>query len=158
MAAGLGIDCALYYNTGTFGSPTWVELTNVSDVSVGGSWQSGDGSTRATRVVKEGRTRLPLQVSGKMLADKSTGYVAMRTAYLAAGTSAIIDVMCLDAPNDSNGADGVRFEAEVHDFSRDESLDNVVYRDFVLKPTIFGTNAIQSVVVTTGAPVFTTIA
>lgn len=158
MANGLGIDCVLYYNSGTFGSPTWVELSNVLDVQVGGAWNSGDGSSRATRVIKEGRTRLPLQISGRMLADKSTGYVAMRTAYYASGTSAIIDVMVLDGPSDSNGADGFRFEAEVHDFSRDEGADNVVYRDFVLKPSIFGSNAVQSVVVASGSPVFTTLA
>lgn len=158
MAAGLGIDCAFYYNTGTFGSPTWVELTNVSDITVGGSWESGDGSTRASRVKKEGRTQLPLQISGRMLADKSTGYVAFRTAYYAAGSTGVIDVMCLDSPSDSNGADGFRFEAEVHDWSRVEGLGDVVFRDFTLKPTIFGSNAIQSVVVSSGAPVFTTLA
>lgn len=154
----LGITCVLYYNTGTFGSPTWVAVTNVSDVTVSGSWNSGDGSTRASRVMKEGRTQLPLQISGKMRADKSTPYVAFRTAYLASGTSAIIDIMALDGPNDTNGSDGVRFEGEVHDWSRSEGLGDVVFRDFTVKPTIFSSNAVQSVVVASGAPVFTTIA
>lgn len=158
MASGLGIDCVLYYNSGTFGSPTWVECDMVSDVQVSAAWNSGDGSTRATRVVKEGRTQLPLSISGKMIADKSTAYVAFRTAFLAAGSSGIIDIMCLDAPSTSNGADGFRFEAEVHDWSRSEGLGDVVFRDFVLKPSIFGSNAVQSVVVASGAPVFTTIA
>lgn len=158
MAAGLGIDCVLYYNTGTFGSPTWVEVSNVSDVQVSGAWNSGDGSTRATRVMKEGRTQLPLSITGKMLADKGTPYVAFRTAYLAVGASGIIDILCLDGPSDSNGSDGVRFEAEVHDWSRSEGLGDLVFRDFMLKPSIFGSNAVQSVVVSAGSPVYTTIA
>lgn len=154
----LGINACLYYNSGTFGSPTWVELENVIDVQVGGSWNSGDGSSRATRVVKEGRTRLPLQITARMLADKSAGYIAVRTAYLAAGSSGIIDIMCLDGPSSTNGSDGFRFEAEVHDFSRDEGADNVIYRDVMFKPSVYGSNAVQSVVVASGAPVFTTIA
>ncbi len=159
MAAGtVGIDCSLYYNTATFGTPTWVELTNVSNVKIDAAWQSGNGSTRATRVIKEGRTQLPLQITGSMLADKSTGYVAMRTFYYASGTAAVMDVMCLDGSSSTNDSDGVRFEAEVHDFSRDEGDGNVVYRNFTLKPTVFGTNVIQSVLVTTGAPVFSTLA
>lgn len=158
MPAGIGLDCSLYYNTGTFGSPTWVELTNVSNVKLDLSFQSGNGSTRATRVIKEGRTQLPLAVTGSMLADKSTGYVAFRTFFLASGTSAVVDVMCLDGDSTTNTTDGVRFEAEIHDWSRDEGDGNVVYRNFTLKPTIYGTNVIQSVLVTSGAPVFSTLA
>jgi len=158
MAAGIAIDCALYYNTGTFGSPTWVEITSVQNVQVGASWEAGDGSTRATRVKKEGRTQLPLQLSFNILADGGTPYVALRTAWLAAGTTALVDFMCLNGASDVNGSDGVRFEGEIHDFSRNEDIGGVVYRDVVTKPSVFSTNAVQSVLVTSGAPVFTTIA
>ncbi len=47
MSLKLGIDAKLYYNTGTYETPTWVELTNVRDVTLSLERSEADVTTRA---------------------------------------------------------------------------------------------------------------
>ena len=50
-----GIKCKLYYNTGTFGSPTWTEISSVEGVVPNAEWDSGDVMLRDRRVSPKSR-------------------------------------------------------------------------------------------------------
>jgi hypothetical protein len=129
----LGINSKLYYNSGTFGSPTWVEMSNVSDCKVDSNWDDADGSTRASPVKMSEPTQLNLGVGGKMLPDQSVGYLLMQTRYYA---RTLIDIMALDGGSATNTAEGVRFEAKITTWAEDQGLGNVNFRDFMLKPCV----------------------
>ena len=46
MGVKLGLDAKLYRNTGTSGSPTWVEMTNVKDLTLNLEASEADVTTR----------------------------------------------------------------------------------------------------------------
>ena len=46
MGVKLGLDAKLYRNTGTYGSPTWVEMTNVKDLTLNLEAGEADVTTR----------------------------------------------------------------------------------------------------------------
>lgn len=155
MSAKTGIKSVLYYNTGeSYGSPTWTAISCVSDLQLGSNWNAAEGATRASRVVLNAKTQLVLELTGKVRAsDTDTVYADLVSAAL---TDEVLDIMVLDGPKDANGTRGYRFDAHVFGASQDQGLGVVVFTDITIKPAI-GDNAPKSVLVTTGAPVFSAI-
>lgn len=149
-----GIDAVLYRNTGNHGTPSWDEMDTVSDMMVNGSWQKGEGTTRASRVAMKTNTILDLNITGKIRTDyDNADYLALWNSWISGGTNTI-DVMALTGPSNTNGSHGVRYVSEVGDFSEDQGLGTVLFKSFTLDPTI--TNTVpDSVVVASNAPVFT---
>jgi len=47
MSVRLGLDAKLYRNTGTYDTPTWVEMTNVKDLTLNLESGEADVTTRA---------------------------------------------------------------------------------------------------------------
>jgi hypothetical protein len=151
--ASLGINSKLYYNSATFGTPTWVELSNVRELNADSSWDEGDASTRASPVKMFEPTQLNLELSGQMQADGSVNYLLMQTKYYA---RTLVDVMCLDGASDDTGSEGYRFEGKIFGWTEDQGPGVVNYRAFTIKPCA-SANPPKSVVVTAGAPVYTSI-
>lgn len=157
MATNLkGIGAKLYYNSATFGSPTWVALTIVRDVTMNRKATTADVLTRSTRAMRKVPTTFDISITGSWLADvDDTGYLVVRTAFLAGST---LDVMCLTGVSTNNGEEGWRYEALVADMTQDQGAQNVMYENFELWPHAESTQVIQTVLVAAGAPVFTTFA
>lgn len=157
MASNLkGIGAKLYYNSATFGSPTWVALTIVRDVTMNRKASLADVLTRSTRAMRKVPTTYDIFISGSWLADvDDTGYLVVRTAFLA-GT--VLDVLCLTGANTNNGEEGWRFEAVVADMTQDQGAQNVMYENFELHPHAESTNVIQTALVSGGSVAFTTFA
>jgi hypothetical protein len=150
---GLGIDGALYRNTATHGSPTFDLIDTVSDINVPRSWQRGDGSTRQSPVVMGANTRLDLSITGRIRSDLTNlDFEALWDAWKVQNT--LIDVMALTGPSSTNNNYGVRYEANVVDFSEPHGMGDYIFCDFSLLPTV-SSNLPDSVEVSTGAPVFT---
>lgn len=156
MAANIvGILAKLYRNSATFGSPTWDEVPIVRNLTMNRKWDNGEVITRASRAKKGVPTTIDLSLSGEIQAiPDNTDYLALRTAFLA-GTS--IDVLALTGAHSNNGEDGVRYEAMVEDMTQNQGADGALYDTFVLRPHAASTNAVQTALVATGAPVFTAI-
>jgi hypothetical protein len=157
MSAGgplLGILANLYFNTGTYGSPTWSAVKLVGDLTVGGEWNSGKVVTRASRVEYEAMTTLKLACSGKLKADLTdTNYLALIAA-MVAGT--VINIMALDATSTTTGSQGWMYDAQVKKGNQDQTPEGVIFTEFEITPYPSG-NPAQHALVTAGAPVFTAL-
>lgn len=154
MANQIGIGCKLYYNSGTFGSPTWVLLTGIESCKIGVNWNTAEGVTRASPVVAEEPTTLKLPVTGKILVDHSADYLVLAAAAFA---KTLLDIMALDGGSTTNGSEGIRYEGKINQWEEDQGPNNILYRDFAISPCLTS-NARQTVTVTSGAPVFSSIA
>lgn len=155
----LGIDSKLYYRSaGTFGAPTWTEISLVSDLTESAGWNTTTAGDRATGIDTKVKTTATLGVSGKIrVSDDDTGYLAMLAGYLARDTP--IDFMILNGAKTSNGVVGFRGLYHVSKWDESQGMQDVLYRDFMLDPAVTDSTAPhQSVVVSAGAPVFTTFA
>lgn len=157
MALKYGFKGKVYFNTGSYGSPTWTEISAVRDIKVGADFTEFDASTRAAGGIGQAEpVILNLELSGMIKTDESdtNGFVAMETAFL---TRAATDVLILDGGSAVNGSRGYRVDMKVFKFGEDQALDKVNFREFSLKPCV-SSNAAQKAVVASGAPVFTSLA
>ena len=128
-----GIAGGVYRNTGSYGSPTWTEVTLVRDVSPTFPWDMADASVRATRAKLYAKTQVDLGFSIVIRADDAdTGYVALFDAAMSPTT--LIDMMILDGDIATEGAMGIRMHANVSMGSQTQGAGDIVYTTFDLKP------------------------
>ena len=154
MDTRLGILSKFYINDGTYGAPTWVEIDLISDMAVNGVWEEGDSSARRTRVATADPTRMTLELAGKVRVDRTdAGYFSLERSFL---DTNVIDVLVLNGAKDQNNSSGYRFDAKIFNWSEDQAMGNVLYKDFSIKPCA-SDNAVKAAHVVGGVPVFTTI-
>ncbi|MBY0513081.1 MAG: hypothetical protein K2P78_04120 [Gemmataceae bacterium] len=157
MSTKYGFRGKIYFNTGTYNSPTWAEVASVRDVKVGAEMSEFEGSTRLAGGVEQTEpVILKLSLDGLIKSDEADvgGFVAMETAFL---TRAATDVLILDGGSAVNGSRGYRVDMKVFKFGEDQALDKVLFREWSMKPGV-SANAAYKAVVSSGAPVFTTLA
>jgi len=142
MSIKFGLDAKLYYCVaGIGGSPTWLELTNVKNVTLSLTKGEADVTTRANKgwratagTLKEGT------IEFEMIWDtKDAGFTAIKNAYF---DNSIIGLAAMDGPitgADSNGSQGLWADCMVTDFSRDEPLEDALGVKVTAKPT-YSTN------------------
>lgn len=133
MATVLGMNCKTYYNTGTFGSPTWVEITNISKMKLTMAGETFDARTRAAGMFHQWAcTGIDLTPSWEMnwnLAD--TAFTALKTAFFAGAEK---DMIFLDGSQSSGSHEGPRISAVFTKFDRDEDEANMVRVSLEAKP------------------------
>lgn len=136
MAAAYGIKigpkCAVYRNTGTYGSPTWTAITNVRDAQVAIPWDLVEASIRDTRVRLYHPTQIDFAVSLTVRCDDAdAGYQALLGA---AQEGTTIDMMILDGLVSVEGSAGVRSHFHVSMTGQPQGIGDVLYATFDLKP------------------------
>lgn len=149
----LGKNAKIYYNTATYGSPTWVEISIFSDVNLDISFDWAEVPTRASSVKKGGKTLADVPMTGKVkqhLTD--TTFLAIWAALIS--PTGVMDLLILNASSATNGARGVRGEFAVMSNKDDQSLGNGLVYDLQFKPADTD-NAFSTAVVASAAPVFT---
>lgn len=148
------IGAGAYRNTGTYGSPTWTEMTLVRDAVNNMPWDFGDASVRATRAKLYGKTQVDLAAQLTMRADDAdTAYVAMFAA--AMSPTSVVDLLILDGDIATEGAMGCRAEFLVS-FQQNQSIGEIVYTVFDLKPTYTSNGVPKSVIMgAASSPSFT---
>jgi len=126
MATKYGINARLYYNTGSYGSPTWVVINDIKDLSLGLPKEDGDATTRGSggwkahgSALKDASVEFKLQ---KKVTSQAT-LTALRNAYL---NSTQIELLVLDGDIGTSGSEGLRATCEIFDCSRDESMANPI--------------------------------
>lgn len=154
-AAYLGRNAKLYLNTGSYGSPTWSEVANISDLTLNRAWDEADVNTRESAMKMGLKTLLDAAVTGKMkftIGDTNTTTIMDA---LNSPTTAL-DIMALNGPSTTTGMYGVRYPCQVTQGNEDQGLGVALFEDLKFMPTP-SANAPCTVKVVAGAPVFTTI-
>jgi len=134
MSVKLGMDAKLYRNTGTYETPTWVEITNAKDVNLNLEKGEADVTTRANQgwratvgTLKDG------SVEFEMVWDTDdAGFTAIQEAYFD-GTP--LEVAVMDGDIATSGSQGLRATMAVTNFSRNEPLEEAITVSVTLKPT-----------------------
>lgn len=135
----LGLDCRLYYNTGTYASPTWVEITNVRDVELNLTRGKADLSTRGSNGYKEYRGQLKDASITFDLVYKR-GDATTQAIFEAFDEDTLLDIAVLDGDIETTGTEGLRAVCEVFDFSREEPLEEGVMISVELAPSAKSTD------------------
>lgn len=133
MAHVLAEDAKLYYNTGTYGTPTWTEISNIKDLTLSVEKDEVDLTTRASGGFKEYADGLvDATVEFQMLWDSSdTAFTAMKTAFF---NKTAVEVLVLDGDEATTGSQGLRATCMVKNFNRSETLGEALMTDISLRP------------------------
>ena len=134
MGVKLGLDAKLYRNTGTHGSPTWNEVTNVKDLTLNLEAGEADVSTRGNGGWRANIATLKdASLEFEMVWDTADDdFTAIRTAFLTNGS---IEFAVLDGGSAVAGSQGLRALMAITNFSRSEPLEEAITVSVTAKPT-----------------------
>ncbi len=139
MAIFLGMDCKIYRNTGTYNVPVWNEVGNVRDVTLNLETATADATTRMNNgwratvaTLKDG------SVEFEMLWDPTDGdFAAFFAVWMFNG---VLDCLILDENVVVNGAQGLRADFAITNFTRSEPLEDITKAQVKMQPGV-STNA-----------------
>lgn len=133
MAHVLSQNAKAYRNTGTYGSPTWDEITNVKDLTLNVTKDAVDITTRASGGWREFADGLKdASISFSIVWDTSdTDFTAIRSAFTG-NTS--IEFLILDGSSATTGNQGLRATCMVSSFTRNETLGDALMVDVEIRP------------------------
>jgi hypothetical protein len=131
-----------YCVAGIGGSPTWIELTNVKNVTLSMTKGEADVTTRANKGWKAtAGTLKEASIEFEMVWDtQDQGFSSIKNAYF---DGTLIGVAAMDGPvsgPNSSGSQGLWADCMITDFSRDEPLEEALSVKVTAKPT-YSTNA-----------------
>lgn len=149
-----GIDCVAYLNTSTYGSPTWTPCDFINDFNMTNADDFADANSRASAIKKGVKTRKDLSFSGTLLSPGATN-TAYDNIIAALNSSGVLDFMILNGPSTENGVTGWRADFQVTQGNQDQGSEAVLYDEIEIKPYP-SANPVKTVLVVSGAPVFTT--
>lgn len=128
----IGLNCKLYRNTGTYGTPTWVEIVNARDVTVPLSKGEADTSRRGSSWKTRKGTLKDASIDFQLIQDDGdASFTALLDSFLN-GTP--IDLLVLDGAIADPAAQGLRATCEVFNFQEGQPLENAVTFDVSAKP------------------------
>lgn len=135
MSLVLGKDSKGYRNTGTFGSPTWVEVTEIADLKDNSTAHKTPGRRRASGIFAQyAITEVDVAIAFSLFWDlASTNFVALRNAFYA-GTE--IDMIFLDGSVTTGSHQGIRLSAAFSKFEEDQGLQAINKIDAEVCPGI----------------------
>jgi len=133
MAIRLGMEAKVYRNDGTWETPTWVEITNVRDVTLNLETGEADVTTRANSGWRATAATLKeASVEFEMVWDtEDAGFTAIKDAFFN-GTN--IDLAVMDGDITQTGTQGLRAEFSITSFSRSEPLEEAITVSVTAKP------------------------
>ncbi len=130
----LGIKAKLYYNSSSYGSPSWVEVDIVQDCTLNFAWDEGAADDRSDAAHRMVKTQYALDVSGnlkKRISDTAYEYLADLAISRAVG-----DFLVLDGPRTTVGQRGFRFDGQLFSATEDQGLGvGAIATAFTIKPT-----------------------
>ena len=135
MAANLtGLDAKIYYNAGSYASPTWTEIANVKDVTpsleatdIAVANRSASGWTEHIQGLKDGEVSFSVDWD-----TAAAGFSNLKDAFF---DSSDLEMLILDGPETTSGQEGLRATMQVLSFTRNEPLEDVLTVDVTVKPT-----------------------
>lgn len=129
----IGLDCKLYYNSGTYSSPTWHEIVNAKDVTIPLTKGEADTSTRGTKWKTRRGTLRDASIDFQLVqVDNDAAFTALFDSYVN-GTP--IELLALNGPVGTAGSQGLRAMCEVFNFQDAQALESAQTFDVSAKPT-----------------------
>lgn len=133
MAPKIGFNYKLYRNTGTYGSPTWNEITVTRDLTLNMTHGEAVASSRASEYEVTLATLKQVSIDFSTVLDTAgDDYAALKTAFLNRTT---VDCAVADGAIATAGTEYFRCDYVITNFTRSEPLQDVVTVDVTLKPT-----------------------
>lgn len=134
MGAVLGLSGKLYRNTGTYNSPTWLEIENVKDLNLSLTKGKADVTSRASNGWRQNKATLKEAVVEFQMVwnTDDADFTAIQEAWM---LDTPIEFLVLDGPYDTPGSQGLRATMDVFEFSRDESLEEAMMASVTIEPT-----------------------
>jgi hypothetical protein len=130
-----GLDAKIYRNTGSYGTPSWTELTFVRDVTVAGAATEGDVSTRGSRLKVTAAVMLDYSIDVEMLKkDDDTSYQALLDVFNHTSAGQTIELLIIDGAVSTTGNEGLRAHFSVVKFDDAQPLDGVQMVSATIKP------------------------
>lgn len=129
----IGLECKLFYNTGTYGSPTWVEAVNVRDLTMPLAKGEADTSRRGKKFRTRRGTLLDLSFDFNLIQEDGDAFRAALLDSVLNNTP--IELLALDGDVDEVGSEGWRATCEIFKNDRTEALEDAVMYDYSAKPT-----------------------
>lgn len=136
----IGLNAKTYRNTGTFGTPTWTLMTNITDMTLDDSMDEADTSTRGGGGFSASEPTLRnLELTFGMINKPGTNaeFEAVLDAYTGRTS---LDLAVMDGVITTIGQRGVRARWKVHQFPRAQELRGAQTIEVVMKPCIDDTN------------------
>ena len=130
----LGMEAKLYRNTGTYATPTWVEMTNVKDLTLNLEASEADVTTRGNAgwratiaALKDG------SIEFEMVWDPAdAGFTAIQDAYF---NNTTVEFAVMDGDVTSTGTQGLRATMSITKLTRSEPLEQAITVSVTAKPT-----------------------
>ena len=130
----LGMEAKLYRNTGSFVAPTWVEMTNVKDLTLNLEAAEADVTTRGNAgwratiaALKDG------SIEFEMVWDPAdAGFTAIQDAYF---NNTTVEFAVMDGDVTSTGTQGLRATMSITKLTRSEPLEQAITVSVTAKPT-----------------------
>lgn len=136
MANKIGLSCKMYRNTGSFGTPTWVEITIVRDATLNLEAGEAEVSSRASTFKEYLQALKDAGIEFDILYDGTdVNFVALKDAFINAGGGVTEDIAAMDGNIATTGNQGLRIVSIVTGFTRNEPLEEVVTISVTIKPT-----------------------
>lgn len=133
----------LYINTGTYASPTYVEVTRVRDVQHDDSRSEGDDSCRGFDMASVEVGQASYGCSFDAVYKRGDSALDAIQAAYRAGTP--LGIMFLDGPRATAGSKGFRVDVKVTQFSRSEPLGDTTLVSIAMKGTTADGHELEAV-------------
>lgn len=132
MSKQVGLDMYLYYNSGTYGSPTWSLISNCQDLKGPNEFAEANVSRRGSGYEQMEPSLIKAQFDWTMINDATdTAFAAMKTRYYA---RTLTELALADGPIATTGTIYFRIECKLFKFERDEPLEGAASYAITAKP------------------------
>lgn len=137
MSIRLGMDAKLYRNAGSGGSPNWIEVTNVKDLTLNLEKGEADVTTRANGGWRATvGTLKDASIEFQMVWDANdAGFAAIQQAFF---SNTPIEFAVMDGDISDPSSEGLVATCDIFNFTRNETLEEAIMVDVTLKPTYSG--------------------
>jgi hypothetical protein len=122
----LAINAKVYRNTATWGTPTWVEVPELENVSVDPRYVESASNSRDSPFERIAATMVVVSVSARLKSKPgNTNYEALMDAF---ALRTVVDLLILDAASTTVGARGIRGDCYLTAAGSDQSITNRLYQ------------------------------
>lgn len=128
----LGLDCTAYYNSNTWLSPTWVEITCIEEFRRSFAFDEAGSDSRLSRIKTVVKTMIGLEYSGRL--KKRLDDDVYAELYSVMMSDEPIDLLILDASKETEGAKGFRGYFHILSSTESQGLGDRLYDEITIKP------------------------